>query len=105
MDVAWQVAAAGERRPPPGVVRKEAVQLRDKSGIFLSIEERCFELFERRHENFRHVAAAEPAEPSTQAHARIRSRARARSASNRAAILSGDFLPGVESTAEPTLMA
>ena len=105
IDVARQVAAAGQRRRPAGVIREQAVELGDKGGIVLRIEERRLELLERRDQNLRHVSAAEPAEPPAQAHARNRSRADGRSASNRAAIFSGDFMPGLASTAEPTSIA
>ena len=104
-EVAGEIAAAGERGRPTGVVREQAVELRGKGRIILRVEERRFELFERGHEDFGDVAAAEPAEAAVQAHARNACRDCGLRASNNAPIFSGDLRPGRSSTAEPTSIA
>ncbi len=104
-DVAGQVAAASERRRATGIIRQQIIELRRESRVGLRIEERRFELLERRQEDFRNVTAAIPSKPSVQAHWRSSCRDRGRSASNKARIFSGDFIPRRASTAEPTSMA
>ena len=106
IDVAGQVAAAGQRRRPPGVVREQAVELGGERRIFLRVEERRLELLERRDQDFGHVAAAEPAEAAVQAHCaqplpRLPGEApRTVRRSSRATCC-----PAVASTAEPTSIA
>ncbi len=105
IDIARQVAAARERSRPPGVIREQVIELCRERRIRLGIEERGLELLERGYEDFRNVAAAEPAEAAVQAHARSSCRPDGRKASNNAAIFSGDLRPGRSSSAEPTSMA
>src|SRR6185437_8306802 len=105
IDIAGQIAAAGERRGPPRIAREKRIQLGRKRGVLLRVEERRLELLERGNQDFRHIAAAEAAEAAVQAHARSRSRERGRSASKRLAIFCGDLRPGRSSTAEPTSIA
>ena len=91
IDVAGQVAAAGQRRRPAGIIGQQAVELGRERGVVLRVEEGGLELLERGHQDLGHVAAAEAAEAAAQAHARNPCRDAGRSASNRAAIFSGDF--------------
>ncbi len=74
IDVAGQVAAAGQRRRPPGIIGEQAVELGRERRIVLRVEEGRLELLQRRHQDFGHIAAAEAAEAAAQAHARNRSR-------------------------------
>src|SRR4029079_17255884 len=85
IELARQVAAAGQRCWPSGIIREQAVELRGERRVVLSIEERPLQLLERRHEYLGHKAAAEAAEATAQAHALSRWRDTGRRASNSAA--------------------
>ena len=105
IDIPRQIAAASQRRRPARIIGEQVVELGGEIGVLLRVEERSLELLERRDEDFRDMAAPEPAKASVQAHARTSSRDAGRSASNSASILAGDFRPGASSTAEPTSIA
>jgi len=62
LDVAGEVAAAGERGRAARVVGEQAAQLRTERGIILSIEERRLELLERGDKDLGDEASAEPSE-------------------------------------------
>ena len=60
IDVAWQVAAARERRWAAGIVAKQAAQFRREAAVIGRIQERGFELLQGGNQNLRRVAPSEP---------------------------------------------
>ena len=57
-----EVAAAGQRRRPAGIVEQQLGELGLERRILLRVEERRLELLERRHQDFGHIGAAIGAE-------------------------------------------
>ena len=104
VDAGWgsgaKVAAECQRRGPAGIGGEQMLELGGEAGVLLGLQEGRFELLERRHQDFGHVAAAVAAEPSIVLHAALRSMGRR--ASNKACTIRGSFRPGSASSREPT---
>ena len=61
---------ARERRRAAGVVAEKIAEFRGKGGVLPCIDEGCFQLIERRNENFRNELTAVPAEEGIKKHER-----------------------------------
>ena len=105
VEISGQVSAAGQGRRAARIVCKHPAELGLKGGIILRLEKSRLELLQRWHQDLGNVSAPEPAEPSVQAHLRSCSRQDGRSVSNSARIFTGDFIPGMTSSADPTSIA
>ena len=103
--VTAEIAAAGQRRRPAGIVEQQGRQLGLERLILLRIEERGLELLQRRHQDFRHIGAAEGAEAAAHQHDAASPRTAGRSASKKAATRFESFQRGTASTPEPTSSA
>ena len=99
---AGEIAAAGERRRPAGIVGEQAVELGLERGIVLRIEESGLELLERGDEDFGDVSAAEAAEAAVSGACAQLLRQRAEARRTRPRSSPATCGPGAASIAEPT---
>ena len=101
-----EVAAAGQRRRPPGIIGEQVVELGLEAGIVLRVEERGLELLERRHQDLRHIGAAISAEPAAHQHERhLPAHRQPQRLEEGAELASGSLRPGAASTPEQTSSA
>ena len=94
IDIARQIAAAGQRRRPSGVIGEQVVELGGEGGIVLRVEERGLELLERGNEDLREHSSRRTGQSGRSGAFARALRDGGRRASNSAAIFSADLRPG-----------